>query len=317
MEAIRDEVNRLFSRYRLRRSGARFNLLVQLSNGKVPPIIQEIYDNYFQLLQTILEDYLIHGGYPQAINEYYRTNKISRDFYSDLADLLVKDSEKAGLYPENLKKLLEVLTEPKRLSSTINFRKLEVIGVDEDAVPKRRFGPRDYIEYLKTTWAFFFSYREQGKSGTCTPNLQENVKNYVLDPFIYHALYSYLRNIPDPFNTSKELVSNTDFKGQLIESVVASHMLLSQQLFERVSSIDYTKVLMYRTTPRDGSEKETDFVLCIRKRGQDYRFIIESKYRKSPSHVIPEEGKIVLTRDMLKIKNGTVYIPVSVFLLIF
>lgn len=317
VEAIRDEIDRLFSRYKLRRSKARFNLLVQLSTGRIPPIIQEIYDNYFQLLQTILEDYLIHGGYPRAINEYHRTNRISEDFYSDLAELLVKDSEKAGLHPENLKRLLEVLTEPKRLSSTLNFRKLEVIGIDEDARPKKKFGLRAYIEYLKTTWSFFFSYREQGKSGTCTPNLQENVKNYVLDPFIYHALYSYLRNVPDPFNTSKELVGDTDFKGHLIESVVASHLLLSQQLFERVPSIDYTKVLMYRTTPHGDSEKETDFVLCIRKRGQDYRFIIESKYRESPSHVIPEEGKIVLTKDVLRVKNNIVYIPVSVFLLIF
>ncbi len=73
-------------------------------------------------------------------------------------------------------------------------------------------GLRAYIEYLKTTWSFFFSYREQGKSGICTPNLQENAKNYMLDPFIYHALYSYLRNVPDPFNTSKELVGDTDFK---------------------------------------------------------------------------------------------------------
>lgn len=183
---------------------------------------------------------------------------------------------------------------------------MKVIGIDEGARPRRKFGLRAYIEYLKTTWTFFFSYREQGKSGSCTPNPQGNVKNYVLDPFIYHALYSYLRNIPDPFNTSKELVSYTDFKGQLIESVVASHLLLSQQLFERVPSIDYTKVLMYRTTPHDGSERETDFVLCIRKRGQDYRFIIESKYRKSPSHVISEEGKIVLTKDVLKVKNNIV-----------
>ncbi len=59
----------------------------------------------------------------------------------------------------------------------------------------------------------------------------------------------------------------------MIESVVTSHLLLSQQLFERVPSIDYTKVLMYRTTPYGDSEKETDIVLCIRKRDQDYSLL--------------------------------------------
>jgi len=316
-EAIRKEISELFSRYKLRIPGTRFNLLIELSTGKIPPIIQEIYNNYFQLLQVLWEDYLIHGGYPQAIDEYYQTGRISANFYSDLAELLVKDSEKANLNPENLKRILEALTESKRLSSILNFGDLEVVGVNEDARPKAKFGLRAYIEYLKTTWSFFFSYREEGKSGECNPNLQEKVKNYVLDPFIYHALYSYLRNIPDPFDTSKKLVDDEGFKGQLIESVVASHVLLSQQLFERVPSIDYTKVLMYKMTPYGSSEKETDFVLCIRRGGQNYRFIIESKYRKNPFHVIPEKGKIVLTKEMLTVKNDMVYIPVSVFLLIF
>jgi hypothetical protein len=317
VEAMREEIDSLLSRYRLRSPGARFEVLEELASGRIPGIVQEIYDNYFQLLQAVFEDYLIHGGYPRAINEYHRTGKISSDFYSDIAELLIKDAEKAGLYPENLKRVLEVLAEPKSLSGTLNFKNIEVVGLDEDARPKRRFGLRDYIEYLKTTWTFFFSYREEGESGSCKPNPQENVKNYVLDPLIYHALYSYLRNIPDPFNTSRELVNDTDFKGHLIESVVASHLLLSQQLFERVSSIDYAKVLMYRTTPHGGSEKETDFVLCIRRGNKSYRFLIESKYRKSPSHVIPEKGKIVLTRDVLKVKNDTVYVPVSIFLLVF
>ena len=124
-------------------------------------------------------------------------------------------------------------------------------------------------------------------------------------------------NIPDPFDISKKLVSNEDFRGQLVESIVASHLLLSQQLFERVPSVDYVKVLMYRKNPHNDKEKETDFVLCIKKRGQSYRFIIEAKYRKIPTHIIPEPGKIVLTKDTLKTKNNIVFIPVSLFLLIF
>ncbi|MCD6300643.1 MAG: ATP-binding protein [Staphylothermus sp.] len=317
VESIRSEIDEFFTRYKLRRSSLRFKLLKELASGRIPDILQEIYDDYFQLLQVIFEDYLIHGGYSRAIDEFYKNNMISENFYSDIAELLIKDSEKAGLDPNNLKRLLEVLTEPKRLSAPIKFSELDVIGLDEDARPKRRFGLKHYLEYLRTTWTFFFSYCELGKSGTCEPNQEVEVKNYVLDPFIYHSLYNYLRNIPDPFETSKKLVSEEDFKGQLVESIVASHLLLSQQLFERMSSVDYSKVLMYKRNPHNGKERETDFILCIKKKGQSYRFIIEAKYRKTPSHVVPERGKIVLTRDVLKEKNNMVYIPVSLFLLIF
>ena len=315
--SLRSEIDEFFTRYRLRRSSRRFRILEELATGRIPEVLQEIYDNYFQLLQAVFEDYLVHGGYPRAIDEYYKNNVIGEDFYSDLAELLVKDSEKAGLNPDNLKRLLEALTEPMRLSSTVNFSEIDVIGLDEDARPKRKFGLRRYLEYLRTTWAFFFSYRELGKSGSCELNPEAEVKNYVLDPFIYHSLYSYLRNVPDPFDASKKLVSGEDFKGQLVESIVASHLLLSQQLFERVLSVEYVKVLMYRKSSHNDKEKETDFVLCIKKRGQSHRFIIEAKYRKTPTHIIPELGKIVLTKDTLKTKNNIVYIPVSLFLLIF
>ena len=317
VEAIRDEIDRYFNKQKLRTPRLRFELLKKLASGEIPEVIQYIYDNYFQLLQALFDDYLIHGGYPRAIDEYHKTGAISREFYFDLAELLVKDSAKAGLDPDNLKRLLFVLTEPKRLSGTVNFSKIDVIGLDEDARPKRRFRLGRYLEYLRTTWAFFFSNRELGESGSCEPNLEVEVKNYVLDPFIYYSLYSYLRNIPDPYDKSKELLSDEGFKGQLVESVIASHLLLSQQLFERVPSVDYSRVLMYKKKPYNGKEKETDFTLCVRKRGESYRFIIESKFRRTPAHVIPEEGKIVLTKDALKTRNSTTYIPAPLFLLIF
>ncbi|MEB3780846.1 MAG: AAA family ATPase [Desulfurococcales archaeon] len=320
VEAIRGEIDRYFNKQRLRTPGLRFELLKKLASGEIPEIIQYIYyiyDNYFQLLQTLFDDYLIHGGYPRAIDEYHKKGAISGEFYSDLAELLVKDSVKAGLDPDNLKRLLFALTEPKRLSSTVSFSKIDGIGLDEDARPKRRFGLGWYLEYLRTTWTFFFSNRELGESGSCKPNPEAEVKNYVLDPFIYHSLYSYLRNIPNPYDKSIELLSDEGFKGQLVESVIASHLLLSQQLFERVPSVDYSRVLMYRKKSYNDKEQETDFILCIKKRGKSYRFIMESKLRRTPTHVIPEEGKIVLTKDILTTRSNMIYIPVSLFLLIF
>jgi len=317
VEGIRDEIGRYFDKRKLRTPGLRFELLKRLASGEIPETIQYIYDNYFQLLQALFDDYLIHGGYPRAIDEYHKKGVISGEFYSDLSELLVKDSVKAGLNPDNLKRLLLVLTEPKRLSSIVNFTETDIVGLDEDARPKRRFGLERYLEYLRTTWTFFFSNRELGRSGSCEPNPEAEVKNYVLDPFIYYSLYSYLRNIPNPYNKSKELLSDEGFKGQLVESVVASHLLLSQQLFEKVPSVDYSRVLMYGRNSSNNKGQETDFILCIKKQEESYRFIIESKFRQEPSHVIPEKGKIVLTKDTLKTRNNVTYIPASLFLLIF
>ncbi len=233
-----------------------------------------------------------------------------------MAELFIQDAKTAGLDPENLKRVLQIITDPNTLSSRINFEKLEVIGIDEKMRPTPKFNLKNYIDYLETTWSFFFSYREL-KDKKCIPNYKENVKNYVLDPFLYHALYSYLRNISDPFTESKNILSKKEFKGHLVESVIASHLLLSQQLFARVPSVYYKKVLMYGVSLHNGLEQEIDFVLCINKDGKNHRFAIESKYRKDPYIVSSEKRKIVLTEETLNEKDNEVYLPVSIFLLIF
>jgi len=133
VEAIQKDISSLFYKYRLRTPSKRFELLIELSNGRIPPPMKEIYDNYSRLLQSLFEDYLIHGGYPKAINEYIQSDKksIPANFYGDLAELFIQDSKVAGLDPENLKRILQIFTDPNTLSSRINFEKLEVIGIDE------------------------------------------------------------------------------------------------------------------------------------------------------------------------------------------
>ncbi len=312
VEALRREIDSFLSLRKLRAPRVRFEILRELAQGSIPEVLQKIYDEYFQLLQTVFEDYLIHGGYPRAIDEYYKNEYISKEFYSNVAELLIKDSEKTGLDSENLKRVLAFLLEPKRVAEPIDLNRPGIIGRDENAKPKSRFGLRDYMDYLRTTWTFFFAYPEEGKSGSCKPNYQGQPKNYILDPFIYHALYSYLNNIPDPFEYSKRMIKDPSFKGRLVESVVAAHLLLAQQLFEHVTSVEYNKVLMYRPARED--TPEADFVLCVVKGNTQHRFIIESKYRRKPSHMAPEKGKMILTQDTLRSRNDTIYIPVSMFL---
>lgn len=319
VESLKTDIDDVLSEsrvmtYRFRKPKARFLVLRLLKQGHIHPVLRKLYDEYFQLLKEIFDDYLVHGGYPRAVNEYQEKGRISNEFYSEVAELLISDSARAGLDPENLRRVLLRLTEPVMLSGQLNPRSPEIIGRDEDARPKGRFGLRDYLDYLRTTWAFFFPYPEEGGSGSCKPNYSEKRKNYVLDPFIYHALYSYLNNVPDPFGKSREMVAEDGFRGRLVESVVASHLLLAQQLFAHIPSVEYDRVLMYKP---GGAERETDFILCMVKDNEGFRFKIESKYRNIPAHVPPEEGKIVLTKDILDVRRNMAYIPVPLFLLLF
>ena len=81
VEALRDEIDIYLARYMLRRPAARFKALTELAKGNIPQLFQDLYSDYFQLIQNTFESYLIHGGYPKAMNEFYQRNYIKPDFY--------------------------------------------------------------------------------------------------------------------------------------------------------------------------------------------------------------------------------------------
>jgi len=323
LEALRPDIDDYLRRRGLRRSSERFNMLLQLKQGTIPRGLEDFYSEFAALLEAVFEDYLLHGGFPKAVDQYHKEGIIDPEFYHNFAKLVISDSGNAGLNPENTKRVLEFLTQPSRLSSPLglgerkNIGKL-VVGVDEEGFSSVKFGLGKYLEYLETTKIFLFPYREIS-SHACTPNYRADRKVYVLDPFSYHALRSYVRGEADPLGSSRRLLERMNFKGRLVESVVAAHLTMAQQFFEHVPSVDYHRVLLYT---KDGDE--TDYILCLIRRGKIYRFLIESKYRKKVPGV-PDRAEIVLTKDRLeeraiereKGKKKFVYIPVALFLTLF
>jgi len=313
VEGVKKEINRVLSSKEFRKPKFRFNLLKELGECKIGRELEEIYNSCFSILNQLFENYLVHGGYPKAVKEFYTAGKISKQLYTDLAELLVKDTEKAGLKPNILKQILSEIVNPsrKRISGLLDPK-----GIKPPNLRDEEFW--EYIEYLTSTWSIFLSYQER-RDASCEPNYEAQRKLYILDPFILHALYSYLNDIPNPLEKSVELLSNEDYRGLLVESVVASHLLLAQQLFEHVPHVEYSKVLMYGK-PAEGPE--VDFVLCINKGNERYRFLIESKYRESVAGTIkPHQYRslIVLTKDTLDVdeERRIVYIPTPLFLMLF
>ena len=327
IEALDPEINRELQSSEFRKVKKRFQVLQYLSQGIIDEALRNIYDSYYSLLVTSFEDYLVHGGYPKAIDLYYKYGTIDESIYKDIAKLLIGDSERADLNPNTLSNILFYLTDENSLSGPLDLSDLaSKLGVSRKDVRDRGFSLGQYLEYLKSASAFFFAYQEGDE---CVSNFEPSIrpKNYVLDPFLYFSLYSYLRNIPNPFGKSKEMLENESFKGLLVESTVASHLLNAQFLFEHISDVRFENVLMY--TRAEGSE--TDFVLCVNRSTERYRFLIECKYRKRPE-VNKESLKdastfIVLTRDKLykeelRDEKGSttrhvIYVPVPVFLLLF
>ncbi|BAK54530.1 hypothetical protein STK_13230 [Sulfurisphaera tokodaii str. 7] len=326
IEALKQEIDKELQSSRFRKVGKRFQILQALNSGIIDKTLENIHNSYYLLLAKTFDEYLIHGGYPKVIDMYNKKGTIDEGIYKDIAKLLIDDSEKAGLNPNVLNNILLYLTDDKRLSGLLNLSDLaSKLGISHKDVKERNFNLGAYLTYLKSASAFFFVYQEESE---CMSNVRPdiNTKNYVLDPFLYFSLYSYLRNVPNPFKKSVEMLKDENFKGLLVESTVASHLLNSQFLFEHISDVKFENVLMYTRNEKG----ETDFILCVNKSNVNYRFLIECKYRNKPEinkkSLKDVSTLIVLTKDKLgqedfKDEKGNtiniVYIPVPEFLLLF
>jgi predicted AAA+ superfamily ATPase len=83
--------------------------------------LRELYDSYFATLNQMFENYLLHGGYPKAVKDFYEAGRVDKSFYADLAQLLISDSRAAGLDAATLEVLLAELVRPERLSGVLSL----------------------------------------------------------------------------------------------------------------------------------------------------------------------------------------------------
>lgn len=313
VESLRLEMTDYLTSASLTDQNAKFDCLLRLKSGAIPESLNRLYADYFSVLKSMFEDYLLHGGYPKAANEYAKSvgKSIPQQFYFDVSSLLISDCKRVGLNEDILKEVLRFLLDPQRISNELDVTKSPIPVLDEEGKPKAKFKLRDYLDYLKLTWTFFFAFPE---GDPCSPNLRLYPKVEILDPFLFHALRSRVENVPTPFESSKSMLGDGGFLGRLVESTIASHVLQSQRLFDPIPDIEHTRVLMFRKV----AGGELDFVMCIARGGERVRFTLESKYRNEvETPTAAEAGTIVLTKDKFEVQNDVAFVPTCIFLMLF
>jgi predicted AAA+ superfamily ATPase len=75
---------------------------------------------------------------------------------------------------------------------------------------------------------------------------------------------------------------------------------------------------MYGVRDQEG-HREVDFILCVNRDNELYRFVIESKYRRKVPMDPTLKNTIVLTRNTFKAdkERKVTYIPAPIFLMLF
>jgi predicted AAA+ superfamily ATPase len=179
-----------------------------------------------ELLLKYFNDYLKHGGFLTAINDYATNQKISRATFRTYSDWILGDMQKRGKQESYLREILKGII--KRYSSSISWNTLSKdLSIDHPSTVA------DYVHLLARLDVLFIVEALLEDKLVGAP--KKGKKIFFQDPFIYHVLNFWLeQDGVDLERSILDSLDNSEIVGTLVEGVVAAH-------FNRIKTCYYLK----------------------------------------------------------------------------
>jgi uncharacterized protein len=166
-------------------------------------------------LEQLFESYLAHGGYLTAINDLKRYGTINRATFVTYADWIRGDVLKRGKREHYLREILTAIA--KRMGSQVTWNKLSGdLSINHPATVA------DYVELLSRMDAAIIQRALREDKLTGSPKKAR--KLHFTDPFIFHAVRSWLNNTENPYQQEVQpFLADAEKRGVLVESCAVSH----------------------------------------------------------------------------------------------
>ena len=290
---------------KLYRGERRRQILHELAGGDIPTEVKEL-GMYFTQLDSLFRDYLITGGLISPINDYVKDGVIDEYQYMRYMNVTMGDIAQWKKRQSYLVALLSRIEDV--LTSRISWNSLKK-GTDISHTNT----VADYVDILESSFILTTLYGYD--ANTKKPRYESEKKIYFRDPFIFHSLRAWVRQLP-PFEASIRY-TESDKVPKLVESVLADHLLRLSFNLNPSNLFEPSRNLLYWSTKKH----EVDFVLHTPK----YNVPIELKYQNtinrsdySPLFAFPENGVaskgVLATKDRLETHRGVAAIPVPILL---
>jgi predicted AAA+ superfamily ATPase len=161
----------------------------------------KLIENYFEEINDYFFNYLLTGGFPEAINSYFEKGYVDEKYYEDIVEKIFEKMDKSKSIS-----ILKVIIDS--LSGSIKYSTIEQkTGYSRDTI-------KSYLETLSELLVVF-EVKENSSSIL--------KKFYIKDPFIIHSIANLYKNT-NYFDQSKQLLFNEQKLGVFAENIVASHL---------------------------------------------------------------------------------------------
>ena len=303
------ELKQVLRRLSLTSLQRRVGLLESLSGGTIPREFYEL-EPFLSDVNGLLDDYLITGGIPKAVNSYVTQGTISEGVYLQYVELIVRDLVRWDARESFVKQIVRRMVEC--LSTQVSWNSLK-----DGTEVKTHDTIAQYVELLRNSFVINVLYHLREDTGE--PFYEKNKKVYFHDPFVFHSLRAWVQG-GDPFDGARTFLRTAENKSALLEAVTCDHLI--RFLFNISPSIkfDYTNQLFYWVSSK---QREVDFVMKTKNRMIPLELKYQEKIRGSDLYGLIDFVKggkadkgLMLTRNSLSEGRTAVQLPVALFLLL-
>jgi len=287
----------------------RMSAFDQLLHNKLPDALQNVYA-YLPELDRCLQDYMLTGGVPKAINQYMDVKTISERTYVDQLDAILGDLGILNKSDSTFKQIAGgIIKSIGQTSSWRSFKKGTDIATENTV--------SQYVTTLEEMFVISILYQYDSEKKVATYRKEKKI--HFQDPFYFNVLNSWISKT-EFFDTSRKFVEKVENQGKLVEGIVADHM--SRLAFMRSRNkhtFDHSDYIYY--WKYNGNEVD-----LIYNDGLGIEIPIEVKFQnniskrdldgiinfKKHTHA---KNALLLTRGEFSVERECIMVPVAMFLL--
>ncbi len=274
-----------------------------LFEGKISERLKDL-QVYQKQLDNLLEIYLLTGGIPSAINEYFEKEIISQRTYNIYLTAMLGDLKRYNYKEHYFKQITREIF--KTVANPISWNQFT-----KNTEIKSHNTVQEYISTIGELFIATTIYRISIHDQKAHLFMK---KIYVQDPFIFHTLDAWSNGKKDFFKNAKANILNPEIKSKLIETVVQNHLCRFAYALNPSDFFDQKDHIFYY---EDKNKKEVDFIL----KDENKLYPIEVKYQ---NQINSEDffgfkafsKGVIVTKNELGLHRNFVKIPVALFLLL-
>ena len=261
-----------------------FDKIKRINNLSIKEIINKTtgIEQFGPDLKLLFNQYLITGGFPLVINEFFSNKKIPDYIYELYYRWVIGDIVKWGKQEKIAAQILSAAI--IKQSSAVSWDSFA-----KESEIKSHKTVSSYMEDFENMFVFLILYfLELNKK---IPDYNKNKKIYFIDPFIYHV-----------FNKKMHLREN-EISPSLIESTAISN--LARLTYEELSP----KIYYWK------NKKEVDAILKIKSELFPFEIKYQTKISKEDYLGLYHfNGGVLITKDKLDRHEKYPAIPIHLFL---